>query len=517
MAKNSRLNNLVFLFARYVFSYTIIFSLAFSSPYAAASSSDSYDTSRSAPRIDFESTLNAQTLGSMGFKDGQIQFLQTQSTRNGEKVEIDVLRGELEQESVHNVRKLLEHLAPQIRKVHEANPDSRFQFNYISEQGETALDVTAQEILSVLRDIDPDTRTNEEKIDSVISTKLKAILNKTFSSETYSDATRRAFDKTTKNDVMWALMRFVAAGGSTTWAFTLSDIPLPTAMVLGVSLGAASGGFGLFIEKFTGWLDNNKTIPGRKLNYITSKETLMLLAPLLIGLQGTGIATPEGAALLGGYSTATVLAQNIYYQIKKRSPSAAMWYKWYAVEALFLSIPYFMLPMWDIYTRSVVEAITATFAYSLFSMASQGMWDLFLTSVRRPHLEAAIKRDLSELAERLKGVDITKLTPRELDAITKREEFKVRAPYKKYFFAGSILSVTSAVAGNAGAYMQSPALEISGQAGLLLLGSTSLILWTTHVIKNKLKARKSKANIESVITPRSERPTGLTCSGLFNM
>src|SRR5690606_32833111 len=143
--------------------------------------------------------------------------------------------------------------------------------------------------------------------------------------------------------------------------------------------------------------------------------------------------------LLTGSAAATVVVQNVYHQIKKRSPQAAMWYKWYAVEALFLSMPYLMMPMWDIYTKSAVETITSTFLFSLYSTASQGIWDIFITKLRKPHLEAAIKKDLAEMAERLKGVDTTNMTPREIDAITKREEFKVREPYKKYFFAASFV------------------------------------------------------------------------------
>src|SRR5690606_36931976 len=130
---------------------------------------------------------------------------------------------------------LLHYLEPQIKKAYELNPNVRFQFNYITAEGNNTLDVQAEELLDVLKSIDPRTKTLEEKINSNVASKLKSILSKTFSSQTYVNATQHAFDKTTRSDVMWSLMRFTFAGGASTFSFTLSDIPLPTALALGIS------------------------------------------------------------------------------------------------------------------------------------------------------------------------------------------------------------------------------------------------------------------------------------------
>lgn len=70
--------------------------------------------------------------------------------------------------------------------------------------------------------------------------------------------------------------------------------------MMGLIVGAGSGSIGLFLQKYTSWLIDNKVTPKntRRYNKIGSIETYMLLSPILIPIQGAGWNTLEVPELL---------------------------------------------------------------------------------------------------------------------------------------------------------------------------------------------------------------------------
>ena len=474
-----------------VFSITLPQNLFANSP----TDGDGNKNELSQERLDFQRILTPAVMNEIGVAPDSIQTINTTGVLNGLKTDIDLIRGEFESKDFDKFIKILKKLEPQIRRAYELDPSTKFQFLYASGPNEKEMRIEAQEVLNLLSDIEKNISVTKETISLERIKKMK-------------DFFVNAFDQTSKSDIYWALARLAFGGSSATLSFYVgSQLPLPASMFLGYAvLGAGSGGIGLFIEKFTGWLDNNTidpTKPRTLRSRISSVESFMFMSPLLIGLQDTGVFTVEGAGLMAGTAGAVAVIQNVYYMIKRKSPHAAMWYKWYATEAAFLTAPYLIAPAFDIYAENLMATVSSTFLTSLFSTASQGVWDVFITNIRKPYLEAAMRKDAAELANRLQGIDITKIDPRELDRITKVEENKVRERFKKYYFFASIWSVTSAVTSNTGVYMGIPALIYAGTGGLAVLGASGVTTWAyVKYRKNKnsrpiIKSNYNVANITS--------------------
>lgn len=431
-----------------------------------------------AERLDFNKALSSEDLARIGVEHGSLQTMNTTGSLKGMKVDLDVIRGEFKGEDSSKLIRVLKQLEPEIRQAYALDPATKFQFIYIADEREKEVRFEALEIINFLESINNQTEVTTEKVKFSTAEKLRNVFTS-------------MFDKTSKSDIYWSLARLAGGGTSATLSFYLgSDMPLPVSLFLGYGvLGAGSAGIGLFIEKFTGWLEHNAPTPRKGArNYLGSVETYMLLSPALIGLQNNGLMSVEGAALLAGTAGVAAIVQTVYYTIKKRFPTAAMWYKWYATEALFLTVPYLIMPSWDIYTSNIFLTIQSTFLTALFSTMSQGVWDVLLTKkIRAPVLQKAIAQDVSELSQRLSGRslnDILNMSHTELNKIVHQEEFKVRERFKKWFFLASIVSVTSAVATNTGVYMGIDALKVGGMAGLALLGVSGLGTWS--YLNNKL-------------------------------
>jgi len=399
----------------------IVFSLVIPQNLFANSSGDG-DSSSSLPaeRLDFNKALSNEDLAKIGVEHGSVQTINTTGSFKGMKVDIDVIRGEFKGEDSGKLIRLLKQLEPEIRQAYALNPETKFQFVYVADEKEKEIRFEALEIINFLESINNQTEITTEKIKSSTAEKFKSLFAK-------------MFDKTSKSDFYWSLARFAGGGTSATLSFHLgSGMPLPVSLFLGYGvLGGGSAGIGLFIEKFTGWLEHNAPTPKKGArNYLGSIETYMLLSPALIGLQNNGLMSVEGAGLIAGSAAVATIVQSVYYTIKKRYPTAAMWYKWYATEALFLTVPYLIMPSWDIYTSNIIMTIQSTFLTALFSTMSQGVWDVLLTKkVRAPVLQKAIEKDISELSQRLSGKtlnEILAMSRSQQNKLAHQEEFKVR-------------------------------------------------------------------------------------------
>jgi hypothetical protein len=460
-------------------------------------------------RLDFNKALTPAEMNEIGIEDGSVYTLNTTGELNGMKVDLDVIRGQFKAEDADKLVKVLQQLEPEIRSAYELDPNTKFMFVYVADEKEKQISIQAKEILDLLSGINKNVSVTEEKIKFSTAEKLR----KAFSS---------VFDKTSKSDLYWSLARFAGGGTSATLSFHLgSGLPLPVSLFLGYAvLGAGSAGVGLFIEKYTGWLVNNAADPSRGIkNYLGSVETYMFLSPVLIGLQSTGVLSVEGAALIGGTVGGATLVQSAYYTLKKRFPKVAMWYKWYATEALFLTIPYLIAPSWDIYAENILTTIQSTFLTALFSTMSQGVWDVLLTDkIRAPLLQEAMKKDVMNLSERLSGSRISdeKFSDIVLDhKANHEEEFKVRQRFKKFYFLASFVSVSSAVATNTGVYMGMHALKIAGISGLTVLGLSGAVTWAYVKYKNYKASKARTTNVVDFVSKKSE-PI-LACSLLFSM
>ncbi len=490
-----------------------------------------------AERFNFSEALSPQEINTIGVAPGELQFINTTGLQNGKTIDLDVIRGQFKAKDSEKILEVLNQLKSEIEESYRLNPNTKFEFVHIADENEKNVDLTATEILEILKDINNETNAVDVKIESSKAAKFKSFF-------------AHLFDKTSKSDIYWSLARVAGSGTSAYVSFHYgSGFPIPVSIALAGVLGAGSGSIGLFIEKFTGWLEHNKATPEKGVrNYLGSLETYMLLSPALIGLQSDGLVSVEGAALLAGTAAAGVIVQSAYYMIKKRFPGAAMWYKWYATEALFLTVPYLAMPAWDIYSGNIKAAIISTFVTALASTASQGVWDVLITKkLRGPKLEAAMKADIAELAdklsgrhiyvnnpealakvihedelrtrvrfttitkiasylpgstiqsfvekvkasridaavqrdlaqesERLLGKNIFNLSKSDLNKLTHEQEFRVRERYKKYFFIASIISVASAVATNTGVYTGIDALKYAGITGLGVLGLSGVFTW----------------------------------------
>lgn len=195
----------------------------------------------------------------------------------------------------------------------------------------------------------------------------------------------------------------------------------------------------------------------------------------------------RGAGIIAGGAALSVVVQNAYYFIKKRSPTAAMWYKWYATEALFLTAASFALPFFDQPINDPWKSAATLLVTALLSTASQGVWDILLTDhLRKPRLEAAIRKDLSELAEKTSKTLITDEKYKEVvlnHKNNKKHELDVRKVFNRYFYAASLVSVLSAIAMTMGSNKSIDLLFLAGKAGLFTLGVTGAATWAYVWVK----------------------------------
>lgn len=542
-----KLNN----FFKQITTLLIVFSIALpQNLFANNSPSDDLRESERAElapeRIDFNA-LTPESLNRIAIQPESLQTLNTTGMFEGQRIDIDVIRGEFQSDEADKILKVLNELKGQIEEAYRLNPNTKFEFVHISKEGDTKLNLAAEEILNFLKDINNNTQDKSEAINSGSWEKIKNFFT-------------LVFNKTSKSDIYWALARFGAGTTSATLSFHFaSGFPLSISLILGTTLGTASGSVGLFIERFTDWLEKNKPTPHKGArNYLSSIETALFVSPLLIGLQHNGLFSVEGMTLLLGTAAITPVIQSTYYKLRSKFPKVGLWYKWYAVEAAFLTVPYMMMPGWDIYTNSITKTIASTFLTALFSTMSQGVWDVLLTDkIRAPYLKEAMKKDIAEFSskvsgrhiyqnnaqaldnllhsdenktrafyddlskivqmlplhktvkldqlveyiknsrisaamkkdlalesERLTGINIFNLSKNTRNKFTREHEFAVRERFKKYFFIASIISVTSAVATNTGVYIGNDLLKYSGLAGLAALGVSGVGTWA--YLNNKL-------------------------------
>jgi hypothetical protein len=429
----------------------------------------------------------------------------------GKILEVSVARGEVAGHEINKVIKIFKMMEPDIRKAHALDPNTKFQFFHITDtRHENAQYLAATEILDFLKTIDAGTSGETVRIDNNVVDKFK----KAFGS---------IFDQTSTSDIYWGMLRLAGSGTSSTFSFFVAGFPIPVSLIVGAAVtGGSSATIGILIEKFTGWLDNNKVDPNNKMNRIGSIETYMLLSPVLIPLSAYGINNVESAMLLAGTATLSVLVQNIYFMVKKRSPNAAMWYKWLATEVLFVTVPTVALNLMGYQATDVVAAVMTAFKSGTLGTLAQGVWEIFLTKVRKPFLEAAILKDLAEMSERFNGRRVFSLSRQEMQGIKTMEELKaklggknildiseseykaiahkaeneVRARFKKYFYFASLWSVASAMAMTAGGYSGNSALYYTGMAGIFMLGLSGAGTWLKVHLKNKrIKAKEGAAPV----------------------
>lgn len=501
------------LFARQFTALLIIFSIAIPQNLFANNSSDG-DGSRS-PGIDF-SVIPTEALA------GSTQTINTVGEVGGQKYNIDVIQGTIPADKSELLIEVIKSLEPQLQKIVKYEPNTKIKFISALE-GEGSQEMTAAQLLEVLRQINPKAIEKTSIPPNLLAEYKELMIN-------FFYGTKNIFNKTSKNDLSWAFARLIGSGTGTTLGFYYgSGFPLPTSLLLATIIGGGSASIGVFLQKFTGWLENNKVTPENKRRYnrIGSVETYMLLSPILIGIQDVGFNTPEGAALLAGTAALSVVVQNIYFYIKQRSPKAAMWYKWYATEILFLSASPFVLPFLDQPSEQAWKAAATLFTTALWSTLSQGVWDILITDkLRKPKLEAAIRKDISDLAERISKTPITDPEYKKLIADKKKNEeaeLKIRNKYNFYFYTASLISVLSAISMTMGNYQNIDFLTYAGTSGLLLLGSTGVGTWIYVKYESKLKSMINRVKLVFTFGKSEKRSSKegsaaiRTCTSLFAM
>ncbi len=431
------------------------------------------------------SVINAETLKRMGLEPGSVQTIQTSGIHQGRKVSMEIIRGTVPAESANVIVDIIEKLEPQIRKAAELDPNIKFDFRYLAPESEKAINPTALELYDILKDIKA-TNFVEERIPDSLAQEYKELL------KGFVEGSKNLFNETTKNEVSFSFVRMFGAGGLSYASFHYGlNIPIPAALSMGFVMGSMSGSVGLLLQKFTRWLVSNTVTPQNTRRYtrIGSVETYALLSPILIPLQSTVWNTPEGVGIIAGGAAASVIVQNVYYTIKKGSPTAAMWYKWFAVEAAFLTAAGLLLPAFGLPTEAPWLAIKAIFITSLASTASQGVWDIFITdSLRRIPLEEAIKRDIQDLSRRISKTVVTDEKFKEIVLEEKQnvdQERAVRNRYNWHFTIASLVSVGSAVAMSVGSNTGNNPLYFTGKAGLITLGASGALTWSYAIFKEK--------------------------------
>lgn len=440
---------------------TLLLVLSFALPHNVIANNDPSDfeekIDNDSNRLNFD-VLDTDELARRGVNPDQLLRTNSSSRLNdGRRITIDLIQGEVKAHQFNVIIAVLEQLEPQLRRAFELNPNTKFEPVIVTAEGEERLlDATIQDVLNFINDI------REGKVTRVSINQSTAQRIRGFFS--------RAFEKTTAEDVKWGLARLAINGTSATISLYITNVPFPIAPLLGYGLiGAASAGIAVFLEKFTEWLDHNEVNRSRPLrNRLGSIETYLLLSPLLIGLQGTGLNTMEGVQLLAGTAALSVVLQNAYYFIKKRSANAAFIYKWGATETAFVAAIPLVLPIFDIPTENIMRTIGMTFVYMAMATASQGIWEKLIVSVRRPFLDRATESDLKGFAERVSGQKIFDMTYRERTSLIKSDELLARKPYKKYFFFISVASVLASILGSAASYK---GIDILSTTGKLMLGA----------------------------------------------
>jgi hypothetical protein len=498
--------------------FVIILSVALASN-GFASSSDGFDLNR--PLSENEGSR----VDALNLARPDISTFSTEVVHEGKALTVDIARGQVGSHELTKIVQVFRMMEPQIRKAYELDPNLKIKFYHITDSSNHTY-VPATEILDFLESISKGVLHENIRIDQTTADKLKAALGS-------------IFDQTSRSDLYWGMARLAGGGSSSIFSFYFSNLPLPAALFVGVAVsGAGSAAIGIFIEKFTGWLDHNVVDPTKNIrNRLGSIETYMLLSPALIALTSQHVNNIESALLIAGTATASVIVQNVYHTIRKVSPNAAMWYKWYATEVLFVSAPSIALNLLGYGAANLTATVTTAFYAGLLTTVSQGVWDILITKMRKPFLEAAIQRDLSEFAERFNGKsvlsiradqmknitsmdqliavtsgkDVTKMTESEYRAIAHKYENEVRERFKKFYYFASAWSVASAMAMTAGANAGNAALTNGGTLGLVVLGISGFSTWLFVKIKNRYSATTKPV----AVSKRMETPANACKRDLF--
>lgn len=127
-------------------------------------------------------------------------------------MDIAVIQGELPGSQSQTLLDIFKELEPEIRKAVEIDPNTKFQFIYAAPESKKTMDVTAQQILEMLKVLNP-TAVHDERIPDSLVAEYQELLRNFFKS------TRNIFNQTTGSDVKWALARLAGAGSSTTLSF----------------------------------------------------------------------------------------------------------------------------------------------------------------------------------------------------------------------------------------------------------------------------------------------------------
>lgn len=496
-------------------AFMIIFSIAIPQNIHANPGADGSEQQKnqklSAERIDFNQALPPATVANLGINPGSVFTVNSTAQVNGQKINVDVLQAEFSVDEVKKMVRLLKQLEPRVKKSMELSPGKKFQINHITSSNDTH-NFEIMEALKFFGELDRDSEFYRKFVHLSVYERI-------------TDYFSTLFGKKTKRDYYLTVARFVGGGGSATYSMWVSGIPMPISAIVGITaIGGGSASVGFLIDEYTGWLDNNVVDPKKQVrDRLVSIETLMMLSPLLIHLQETGVFTYDGGVYMAATLGITALIQNGYYEIKKRSPRAAMWYKWKATEVLFLTSSTVMLPIWDIFAVSAMDAILSTFMFAGLSTISQGVWDIFLTSARRPFLEKAQQIDQMEFEERTKGIDLGAMGPGEVYKLLHREEIKVRDKFKIPFYVASFFSVLFSVGGTTGRNTNTAWLVTAGFAGLLALGTVGGVTWFFY--NRRVKALEAKATERAANDAHlqfmriQERVSAqkMTCSALFGM
>jgi hypothetical protein len=468
-------------------------------------------------RINFEKVLTPEVAAQLNLQSESAITMHTSSETNGKKIDIDVLQVAFAKKDIKILNQILKKLEPQLRKSYELTPDVKTEINYVGAESDKSISFEAMQAVDFFKGLDKNSTFYKKYV------KLSII-------EGVKNYFQTLTDPKTKVDYYLTVIRLGGSGGAATFSLWVSGIPTSISGLIGVGVyGGGSAGVGFMIDKYTQWLANNVIDPAKKVrNRLGSIETYMLTAPLLIGLQDTGVFTTEGAAYLAGYMGIATLVQNLYFEMKKRSPKAAMWYKWKATEALFIASGTLLLPMWDVYSINAMDSIISTYKYSSLSTLSQGVWDIFLTNVMTPLLNAAKAKDQSEYRQRTEGKNL-KADDIRLYKILHQDELEVRDHFKPFFFGASLVSVFSAIAGTAGHNSGNQNLITTGLVGMLILGGSGFATWwwyaggpqklwnNTKTVFRKVVGKIRGKSPEEQSSSLSSDSEIRTCSQLFAM
>jgi len=427
-------------------------------------------------RVHFERALNPEAVQEAGIDPNQVVAIHTQAANQDKApINIDLIQVMTSSPKALATFKLFE---SEIRRIHEKNPDEKFKFLYLPDGtlADPQSELSAEEMVRILNSIDDN---STEVIKPNVNPGLLA---------RYKQKMGSMFDKTTKSDWVYGILRWTVNGVATTYVYHM-NYPLPVSMIMGLAItGTISASFGIFIEKYIGWLTDNEARPNesklsRFKNYVYSPETLLFMSPFLIGIQDHNLINALNISAVAG---ATVVVQNAYRYLKQKSPQAAFMYKWYSTEAFFATMPFVILPAWGIYANGEIfstvgnSIILATFYTAAIAMASQGLSDKVTEYIREPFLKAGILKDDNLFMKKFGETNVFALDYKSKKSIFHEFEFTARQKFKPYFFGASIVSVASAMTTQLGNNNSNSTLTNIGFSGLATLGLTSLTIWLLY-------------------------------------